>query len=371
MNRLIIVGNGFDLSLGLKTSYKDFLFNYLNDCVSRLVKRTDVKDISGKSYYILDDGLVSLKIPIEVVQRGVINKIKEFATYFELSNFLKSKKYLTFSFELLEEIDKNSFIKGWIDIEVLYYDTLITKLEIKDKQSREKQLYEYNQKFDFLKTNLITYLKKIQFNYYQNDNFINFMVNYVDKLSQPYIENDRNEEIDQYMFLNFNYTPFLSKSLNLMNHDYSKVNYIHGQLSDEDSIIFGFGDEHDRYYQTIESERSKELFKNIKSPHYFKKPNYKRLKSFIESDFFDVYIVGHSCGISDRTLFNEIFEYKNQNGIEMCLSIKILHYKMEDGKDDFFEKSIEIMRHFKDKKVMRNMIQTFNEHDQIPQFKLP
>ena len=54
-----------------------------------------MKNISGKSYYIFDDKLVSLEIPIEVVQHGIINKIKEFSTYNELSEFLKSKKYLT------------------------------------------------------------------------------------------------------------------------------------------------------------------------------------------------------------------------------------------------------------------------------------
>jgi len=29
MNRLIIIGNGFDLAHGLKTSYNDFLLSYL------------------------------------------------------------------------------------------------------------------------------------------------------------------------------------------------------------------------------------------------------------------------------------------------------------------------------------------------------
>ena len=32
MNRLILIGNGFDLAHGLKTSYKDFIFWYLDTC---------------------------------------------------------------------------------------------------------------------------------------------------------------------------------------------------------------------------------------------------------------------------------------------------------------------------------------------------
>lgn len=31
MNRLVIIGNGFDLAHGLKTSYKDFIRWYLNE----------------------------------------------------------------------------------------------------------------------------------------------------------------------------------------------------------------------------------------------------------------------------------------------------------------------------------------------------
>jgi len=32
MNRIILVGNGFDLAHGLKTSYKDFIIWYLVKC---------------------------------------------------------------------------------------------------------------------------------------------------------------------------------------------------------------------------------------------------------------------------------------------------------------------------------------------------
>ena len=34
MNRLVIIGNGFDLAHGLKTSYGDFINYYINNMVS-------------------------------------------------------------------------------------------------------------------------------------------------------------------------------------------------------------------------------------------------------------------------------------------------------------------------------------------------
>ena len=36
MNRLILVGNGFDLAHGLKTSYKDFIDDFWEDVIFKL-----------------------------------------------------------------------------------------------------------------------------------------------------------------------------------------------------------------------------------------------------------------------------------------------------------------------------------------------
>ena len=36
LNRLVILGNGFDLSLGMKTSYKDFLYDYLRNTLVKI-----------------------------------------------------------------------------------------------------------------------------------------------------------------------------------------------------------------------------------------------------------------------------------------------------------------------------------------------
>lgn len=36
MNRLVIIGNGFDMAHGLKTSYMDFINWYWDQCIARL-----------------------------------------------------------------------------------------------------------------------------------------------------------------------------------------------------------------------------------------------------------------------------------------------------------------------------------------------
>ena len=44
VNRLILLGNGFDLAHGYKTRYSDFLFEYLYEIVSLLVEGKAYKD---------------------------------------------------------------------------------------------------------------------------------------------------------------------------------------------------------------------------------------------------------------------------------------------------------------------------------------
>jgi hypothetical protein len=52
--------------------------------------------------------------------------------------------------------------------------------------------------------------------------------------------------------------------------------------------------------------------------------NFYELTRFIESNNFQTYIYGHSCGISDRTMLNQIFEHEN------CKSIKIFYHKINE-----------------------------------------
>ena len=85
--------------------------------------------------------------------------------------------------------------------------------------------------------------------------------------------------------------------------------------------------------------------------------------SYIDSAPYIVYIVGHSCGLSDRVLLNEIFEHKN------CEKIEIFYYVRKDGNDNFKEITQEISRHFKpqNKNMMRRKVGNKDINNIIPQ----
>ena len=52
MNRLVIIGNGFDMAHGLKTSYMDFINWYWEKWMNKLFVRSET---------IIDDGLCKIE----------------------------------------------------------------------------------------------------------------------------------------------------------------------------------------------------------------------------------------------------------------------------------------------------------------------
>ena len=63
MNTLYIIGNGFDLAHGLKTSYSDFLLWYLKQCVEKM------------DYLEYKDCLLSLKGPCDIAAMDKVDSI--------------------------------------------------------------------------------------------------------------------------------------------------------------------------------------------------------------------------------------------------------------------------------------------------------
>jgi hypothetical protein len=71
--------------------------------------------------------------------------------------------------------------------------------------------------------------------------------------------------------------------------------------------------------------------------------------------------MGHSCGNSDRTLLNTLFEHDN------CVSIKPFYYQKEDGSDNYIEIVQNIYRNFTDMKLMRERVVNKTYCEPLPQ----
>ncbi|MCC6700658.1 MAG: hypothetical protein IT221_03995 [Fluviicola sp.] len=363
-NRIVIIGNGYDRALGMATSYSDFLLDYLKKCIKSAMTAPYHSDVFIRIERINYQNNQELWVKIESIES--IPRLFEFCK--DRVKFSSKSELLEL---MLDKLDRDN----WVDIETLYFNLLVQKVEhikktnvLKRDFAPVKRLNEVFENICLALNDYITRLDK-EFN-------IDFLatplvsLNYAFKEKQThtkaYIAHQKaDNEIgdpENILFLNFNYTNSLYKMFNstleMRNHH---ILHIHGQIGNsKNPIIFGYGDDTHHYYKEIEIEDSFDPMLFIKSFHYPKTENYHTLLDFMSSGKYEVYIVGHSCGLSDRTLLKAIFEDNN------CLAIKIFH---RGSNEEHFLKNIAISRHFENKSSLRKKIMPYDEYAVIPQSK--
>lgn len=382
MNRIILVGNGFDLAHGLPTSYKDFINWYWHNWINRLKNSKKIKE---------EDKLCSFQLTKYHNNWShyfdtMINMHRG-KTDYEIINDLRSNQYNSCNAVFCKFINNISLSinnKGWVDIENEYYQLLKSLLILSEKvpETLTEKAKKLNDELECLKSHLIEYLKQVQDRFLTNDKNINPEIENL--IFGPINDRDMSlsakEQIkinkgrafiddmygwhpDKIMILNFNYTRTTEFNYRDKFSDIA-INYIHGNLSNPESIIFGYGDELDDDFKKIRDTNDNNLLNEIKSVKYMEAANYRKLLEFIESDLFQIYIMGHSCGNSDRTLLNTLFEHKN------CVTIKPFYHEREDGSDDYLNIVQNIMRNFNDMKMMRDKVVNKTFCQPLPQMKL-
>lgn len=390
MNRIILIGNGFDIAHGLNTRYSDFIDNFWKETYQDICSsgRKDYKSQILKYYpssYLLQN------VEREHFQ-CIENNVKQFGSRLIFENSF---------FKLLTEKKK---IQNWVDIENEYYNLLINFIE------DSKSLDQLNYEFGIIKDLLYKYLKQEQTKF--NSKEISLIQEYIySKIFEPYNDTDISystinkmlsqrkdlynssvpnssfekhfadgyifhyeklkkdilkpqnfdyirdkshpNAIQNILFLNFNYT----NTEHLYNEDKLQTStiHIHGEINNSDNpMIFGFGDELDDNYIRLEKTNDNRYLKNVKSIEYLNTTNYRKLLNFINGDFFQIYIMGHSCGNSDRTLLNTLFEHTN------CSLIKIFYHEKIDGNsttsNNYTDIVSNISRNFNSKSKMREIV---------------
>ncbi|MFV8224778.1 AbiH family protein [Christiangramia aquimixticola] len=368
MNRLILIGNGFDLALGLKTSYSDFMLWLIKDLLTSTLgtPRQYSNSIMYNAGFAENEFYrIGFRTEYSNVDYEVeINRIENI----ELLNRFREHYNVDFSFKngLLSDLLKNFENKGWVDIENEFYQNLKKELN-----SKHHKIQHLNNQLNFITKKLEEYLLEIDHLDIPNSRY------FIGNVSSQFSENIKKEDLlekelidndispKKILFLSFNYTNCLfqiTQSLSSYTQAELSWNYIHGELkSEKNPLIFGFGDEIDDDYSKIEKQNDNDFFEHIKSFRYSLTPNYHDLMRFIDAENYQVFVYGHSCGLSDRTMLREIFEHDN------CKSIKVFYHRRNDETDDFSEKVMEISRHFTDKGVMRRKIVDKTKCKPLPQ----
>jgi len=414
MNRIIIIGNGFDLAHGLKTSYANFIDWYWEK---------KILDLRNERGTILDDGLTKFELlkhnswnVFFIYNFG--NKIISKDKLLEIIKNNPEHFDLTYS-SFFSNIINHYETKGWVDIETEYYKLLISSND-PEKLNKELdivrgKLIEYlkgiqdgAETIDDLKPKIIEPIKKEDIAVGAYNTFINIINSRLEhnerKLIESYrelykyykINHDYNYDIknisdfkksvkriasfedlesmysfpeelllpDRIMLLNFNYTDIADKYFPETSNRFI-VNHIHGSLDNHQGIIFGYSDEQDDIYKELVKRNNNEYLRNIKTIKYQESSNYRFLSSFIESAPYQIYIMGHSCGQSDRTLLSTLFKHKN------CISIKPFYYQKKDDKDNYTDNYTDmyqnIYRCFTDMDYVRDRVVNKTQCEPMPQ----
>lgn len=300
MNKLFLIGNGFDLAHDMKTSYSDFLLGYINKAVRAF-------RCSKSNRY--EDDLIIFE-PSSYDQTEFIS-LKEFKSAISIGTIKLSCKFPFFDGLVKQYIDYK-----WVDIEYAYFQELIRIYQYFEKHNviHSKWLYQLNTCLEYIKRELFQYLKTIP------------LARKNDKITDNFLWEFNSVKYSEVLFLVFNYTDTIRFYISSIidKEDYEIIN-IHGDLEHQmNPIIFGYGDEMNKYYDKIEDLNENEFLRNMKSFGYFQTTNLQRLNRFIDASEYRVSIMGHSCGLSDRVLLNSIFCHSN------CKEIRVFYHQRNE-----------------------------------------
>lgn len=398
INRLIIIGNGFDLAHGMKTKYKDFVNGYLRQRIKKTVKDKD-------------DKLIPF-VPIPATSYKYNNKLTPEQNLDEINHMCKVQ-LSTFFKKIIKDIED----KNWVDIEYAYYEYLCGLIkELSDEEDTKKEVSKeidgLNEEMKFITKKLVEYLKKEDKKAKKNpaadkemqleiirplrsqeiavsaeESWKEFVERREDdfhdkhkieiklRLLSDFYWDERYQSDDgtdvyklfpeKVFLLNFNYTTYIESNFRNMSELFvgsCEQEHIHGDLKNENSIIFGYGDDSDEMYKKLSDKNDNRFLENDKTVKYLGSARYRNFFGFIESAPFQVCIMGHSCGVSDRTLLSTIFQHEN------CVSIKpYYYYDKKKNTDDYYEIIKNISRCFDDKKLMRDRVVNKDYCEPLPQ----
>lgn len=372
---IFLIGNGYDLYNGLKTGYNDFLLYYLSESIVRAINKNG-------NY---EDHCIKINLQrwfLDTPSSHSLIKIKELLEYKIKTDSLvyeKEKHYKKDSSDFIQNLAngiliscQNNFIKsiltkcfnsGWEGIEMTLYNEyrkLYSEISLrpswKDFKSHDSEYYidytkdiiNINKSNNCLKNELLTYILNLG-----NPKFSTSVLTDPNVISWCW----NKDSYHSALFLNFNYTSYLEKHLNLgkLSHSLqseSQFINIHGDFTSEmDEIVFGIGDEQEDFLKDIESYFGNEWLEPLKSFFYLKNDKYQDLLGFIEKGDYEIYVVGHSCSITDRTLLKMLFEN------EYCKKIHVMHHK---GMDSYLKTAYNISRNFDNKIKLRKVLQPFD-----------
>ncbi len=362
-NLIILIGNGFDLAHGLKTSYSDFADYFIDFLATYLISK------NGNLYDDDDDEFLQKSFLTKYMgKRGSNEKLD---IYFYIENFdipYSRKEIIKLikkdDYNLTEDMFKNSFLsklyrnggyENWFDIENAYFEELkkIVNSEIANKSVIEEKVIKLNNELEDIKIRLIEYLNKIDC----KNKSCHSVLSFFNKISNEY---------DSIYTINFNYTCTAEKYISNFSN-FKSINYIHGKLNDSsDQIIFGYGNDLNVDYTKMKDTGIEDFLVNIKPREYIKYPNYSEILNVLNYyKKYDVYVLGHSLGLTDKTLLSEIIDTEKCNKLYIFKRADLKNNETE-LENSFMKIAYATGRIIEKESVLREKVVNYEEADFFP-----
>lgn len=308
MYNLVVIGNGFDLAHGSKTDYTSFIRHVVNCHYDGTFSGTMLFTPKSRDF--------TIKNYDELIQKMEEKPL-------ELIAFIRNHFFAV----LLESHNENN----WSGIETIYMQQL-RLVQINDKTRRFKTIEELNESFEEVKSSLESYIQTER-----KENKPKMLKGFQHLFKK--IENKKT------LIVNFNYTDTV--------RDYEEVNeseiiHIHGKIkSKHNPIIFGYAATDKEARELIELDDN-EYLRNIKKNCYKRTISETVIRDYLDgTKNIDVTVIGHSCGLSDKLILNQIFNHENIN------SIRILYH---DKFENYFQTQVNMDRIMKDDIKFKKLI---------------
>ena len=300
---VLVLGNGFDLDLGLPTSYSEFL-----------------------------------KSPF----------------FYEFLNSVNILKYHRFDIQkdnILEYLQRQKNLKNWIDIEVELKNLAIRTIQDIDEygntiECKFKASREIEQSFEVLRKQLCWYLDKMEYTNIEKDSYA---IRLLDIINQNY---------DMCEILTYNYTD-IHKLKCIVGDIYVPIDHVHGNIIDK-SIIIGFQDK-------VEIDKSFSFMIKSFSPFFRSHNVSKKLMDADEIIFFghslgetdyhyfsDLFETQSNPEKIRKAKTIRIFTYDESSRIDILFQLREMNEKRTDKLYDLND--LEIYRTKDDKDKINNYL---------------
>ena len=159
INKLFLLGNGFDLAHGLKTHYKDFIDNLWESEKQKILSSNDFVYSSNDGSYTYNDDILQIRSPkiVSTLPEDCISQNFKGHEWFKClaSSEASSKWHFAGSRSSKVEMSiKNIFLKNiseilflqrikWVDIENEYYRVLKNCFKIQIENTKSKEYYSF------------------------------------------------------------------------------------------------------------------------------------------------------------------------------------------------------------------------------------